>query len=89
MDDTKIAIIALTMAAALFVSIRGLIQLFQRNNSILVVFYIVLLSPIAFIHGLILGLFGKSKKKREEEEVERLARIQIAANEMAKQDKEN
>tara|TARA_B100001093_G_scaffold129425_1_gene122020 strand:+ start:1156 stop:1266 length:111 start_codon:yes stop_codon:yes gene_type:complete len=30
-----------------------------------------------------LSIFGKSKKKREQEEVERLAKIQVAAYEMA------
>ena len=84
MSEATLVIIGLVISVvALYVSIRGLIQLFQRHNSILVIFYIVLLSPIAFIHGLILGIFGKSKKKREQEEVERLAKIQVAAHEMA------
>ena len=82
-DDTLVIIGLVISVVALYVSIRGLIQLFQRHNSILVIFYIVLLSPIAFVHGLILGIFGKSKKKREQEEVERLAKIQVAAHEMA------
>ena len=84
MNDTTIAItVTALVAVSLYVSIRGLIQLFQRHSSILVIFYIVLLSPIAVIHGLILGIFGKSKKKRDQEDVERLAKIQVAANEMA------
>jgi hypothetical protein len=84
MSEATLVIIGLVISVvALYVSIRGLIQLFQRHNSILVIFYIVLLSPIALIHGLILGIFGKSKKKREQEEVERLAKIQVAAHEMA------
>lgn len=83
MDETTVAIIVIALGAvSLYVSIRGLIQLFQRHSSILVIFYIVLLFPIAVIHGLILGIFGKSKKKRDQEDVERLAKIQVAANEM-------
>ena len=45
-------------------TIRGLVQIFQRHNAILVVLYIVFLFPIAYIHMFILGVFGSSKKKR-------------------------
>lgn len=84
MSEDMLIITGLVLGVmALYFSIRGLIQLFQRHNSILVIFYKILLSPIAFIHGLILGIFGKSKKKKEQEEVERLAKIQVATNEMA------
>ena len=44
--------------------LRGLGQLFERHNVILVIFYIVFLFPIAAAHALLLGLFGQSKKKR-------------------------
>ncbi len=79
--ETTIGLMALiVLVLALFVSLRGLLQLFQRYNSILVIFYIVFLSPIAFLHGLILGVFGKSKKTLEEQEIARLARIQLAVD---------
>lgn len=84
MSEDMLIITGLVLGVmALYFSIRGLIQLFQRHNSILVIFYIILLPPIAFIHGLILGIFGKSKEKKEQEEVERLAKIQVATSEMA------
>ena len=44
--------------------LRGLGQLFERHNVILVIFYLVFLFPIAAAHALLLGLFGQSKKKR-------------------------
>ena len=45
-------------------SVRGLIGMFQRHNTILVVLYLIILFPIAYIHMLILGMFGNSKKER-------------------------
>ena len=45
-------------------SIRGLIQIFQRHNAILVVVYIIFLFPIAYFHMLILGIWGSSKNQR-------------------------
>ncbi len=45
-------------------SIRGLIQIFQRHNAILVVVYIIFLLPVAYLHMLILGIWGSSKGKR-------------------------
>ena len=47
-------------------SLRGFIGMFQRYNPILVVLYLVLLFPIAFLHMFFLGIFGDSKKEREE-----------------------
>ncbi len=44
--------------------LRGLGQLFERHNVILVIFYLVLLFPIAAANALLLVLFGQSKKKK-------------------------
>ena len=44
--------------------LRGLSQLFERHNVIFVIFYLVLLFPIAAAHALLLGLFGQSIQKR-------------------------
>ena len=44
--------------------LRGLSQLFERQNVIFVIFYLVFLFPIAAAHALLLGLFGQSMKKR-------------------------
>jgi len=49
---------------SIYWSIRGLIQIFQRHNTILVIAYIIFLFPVAYIHMLFLGIFGASKKRR-------------------------
>ena len=65
MDESSITVIGfLFIVLTIFWTIRGLVQIFQRHNSILVVLYIVFLFPIAYIHMFILGVFGSSKKKR-------------------------
>ena len=65
MDDSTISNIGiLIVVLTIYWTIRGLVQIFQRHNAILVVLYIVFLFPIAYIHMFILGVFGSSKKKR-------------------------
>ena len=65
MDESSITVIGfLFIVLTIFWTIRGLVQIFERHNSILVVLYIVFLFPIAYIHMFILGVFGSSKKKR-------------------------
>ena len=65
MDDSIISTIGvLVVVLTIYWTIRGLVQIFQRHNSILVVLYIIFLFPIAYIHMFILGVFGSSKKKR-------------------------
>ena len=57
-------LVLLFLVLTIYWTIRGLIQIFQRHNSILVVLYIIFLFPVAYIHMFILGVFGSSKKKR-------------------------
>ena len=65
MDDSSISTIGfIIVVLTIYWTIRGLVQIFQRHNAILVVLYIVFLFPIAYIHMFILGVFGSSKKKR-------------------------
>ena len=65
MDESSITGIGfLFIVLTIFWTIHGLVQIFERHNSILVVLYIVFLFPIAYIHMFILGVFGSSKKKR-------------------------
>ena len=65
MDESSITVIGfLFIVLTIFWTIRGLVQIFERHNSILVVLYIVFLFPIAYLHMFILGVFGSSKKKR-------------------------
>ena len=78
MDDSSILTIGfIIVVLTIYWTIRGLIQIFQRHNSILVVLYIVFLFPVAYIHMFILGVFESfesSKQKRilkqAEEEVQ-------------------
>ena len=58
-------------------SIRGIIQLFQRHNAILVILYLFFLFPIAYLHALILGIFGSSKAKREAAKIKAEAERQM------------
>ena len=65
MDDSSLSTIGfIIVVLTIYWTIRGLVQIFQRHNSILVVLYIVFLFPIAYIHMFILGIFGTSKKKQ-------------------------
>ena len=61
-------------------ALRGIGQLFERYNPILVIFYLFLLFPVAMFHALILGMFGRSKKERlqkaVEEEVDHQLRVE-------------
>ena len=57
-------LVVLFIVLTIYWTIRGLIQIFQRHNSILVVLYIIFLFPVAYIHMFILGVFGLSKKKQ-------------------------
>ena len=65
MDDSSLSTIGfIIVVLTIYWTIRGVVQIFQRHNSILVVLYIVFLFPIAYIHMFILGIFGTSKKKQ-------------------------
>ena len=65
MDDSSLPTIGfIIVLLTIYWTIRGLVQIFQRHNAILVVLYIVFLFPIAYIHMFILGVFGSSKKKQ-------------------------
>ena len=65
MNESSITVISfLFIFLTIYWTIRSLVQIFQRHNSILVVLYIIFLFPVAYIHLFILGVFGSSKKKR-------------------------
>ena len=65
MNDSSLSTIGfIIVVLTIYWTIRGLVQIFQRHNAILVVLYIVFLFPVAYIHMFILGVFGSSKKKR-------------------------
>ena len=65
MNDSSLSTIGfIIVVLTIYWTIRGLVQIFQRHNAILVVLYIIFLFPIAYIHMFILGIFGSSKKKQ-------------------------
>ena len=65
MDTSSLSTIGfIIVVLTIYWTIRGLVQIFQGHNAILVVLYIVFLFPIAYIHMFILGVFGSSKKKQ-------------------------
>ena len=57
--------------------LRGIGQLFERYNPILVILYLFLLCPVAIFHALLLGIFGKSKKERLKKIVENEVEFQL------------
>ena len=70
MDDSSVSGIGLLLILlTIYWSFRGLVQIFERHNSILVILYIVFLLPIAYFHMFLLGVFGSSYKKRILKEV--------------------
>ena len=75
--DVESLIVTVILLFTLYWSIRGFIQLFQRHNSILVIFYLVFLFPIAYCHMLILDIFGSSKRQRFLREAEEEAKRQM------------
>ena len=76
-NETATLIVTVILIFTLYWSIRGFIQLFQRHNSILVIFYLVFLFPIAYCHMLLLGIFGSSKRQRFMREAEAEANRQL------------
>jgi hypothetical protein len=64
--------------------IRGLFGLFQRYHLLLVVTYLVFLSPIALIHAFFLGIFGMSKEQLLRHEAAEEAKRQMLIEEERK-----
>ena len=76
MDETLMYILG-SLALTLYWSIRGMIGMFQRHNTIVIILYLIILFPIAYIHMLLLGMFGDSKKKRLKKAAEEKAKFDI------------
>ena len=70
-------IVTVVLLFTLYWSVSGFIQLFQKHNSKLVIFYLVFLFPIAYCHMLILGIFGSSKRQRFLREAEEESKRQM------------
>jgi len=76
MDETLMYILG-GLALTLYWSIRGMIGMFQRHNTIVIILYLIILFPIAYIHMLLLGMFGDSKKERLKKAAEEKAKFDI------------
>ena len=61
--------------------IKGIYRLFQRHNTVLIILYLMLLTPIALTHAFFLGLFGLSEFERLRREAEKEARKQVMIEE--------
>ena len=81
-DATNTLIVTVILLFTLYWTVRGFIQLFQKHNSILVIFYLVFLFPIAYCHVLILGVFGSSTRQRFLREAKKEARRQMEIERM-------
>ena len=79
--ETAIMFALGALVLTIYWSIRGFVGLFQRHNAILVILYLVLLFPIAYIHMLLLGIFGDSSKERKQEEIDKEVEIQSKVRE--------
>ena len=65
MNDDGIILLIVLLITALVIGIlwKGAVKIFYKYNTLLVIAYIVFLSPIAFCHILLLGLFGDTKEQ--------------------------
>ena len=56
----------------------GIGRLFKRYNTLLVIFYLVLLTPIALTHSFLLGMFGSSSEELRERAIQEEVEFQLA-----------
>ena len=64
--------------------ILGIFRLFRRYHVLLVMGYLVFLTPIALLHAFFLGIFGLSNDELLRREAEREARKQLLVEEERK-----
>ena len=88
-----IGLIVLIIATIVW-PIRGFIRMCGKHGTILMIVYVVLLFPLAYTHAFFVGAFGRSNKKRMEDEAEELARLDVIREQtkqkmMAENDKAN
>lgn len=70
-DPTLLTGIALFIILLMsYWALRGIGQLFERYNPILVILYFFLLFPVAMFHAFLLGMFGRSKNERLQKAIE-------------------
>ncbi|MDA9801174.1 hypothetical protein N9C88_01895 [Candidatus Pseudothioglobus singularis] len=80
-------IILIVVAVIIGILLNGGVKMFYKYNTLLVVAYIIFLSPIAMIHLFFLGLFGDTKKQMMEKKVKEQARFETLVEEEKKNNK--
>jgi len=58
-------LLCLVFIAILMIMVRGFLLLIDRYNFILVILYFVFVFPLAVIHMILIGIFGKFKNDYE------------------------
>jgi hypothetical protein len=58
--------------------LTGITRLFRRYNTLLVILYLVLLTPLALAHAFFLGVFGASEDELREQKIKEEAEFQLA-----------
>ena len=57
--------------------LTGIGRLFQRHNTLVVILYLVLLTPIALTHAFLIGVFGSSNQELREQAIKDEAEFQL------------
>ena len=86
MNNDVLFLLIVLVITALVIGIlwKGAVKIFYKYNTLLVIAYIVFLSPIAFCHILLLGLFGDTK----EQMISKKAKEQAKFDKMVDEEKE-
>ena len=75
-NQILILLIPLLVTLGIWVVWNGVIKLFYKYNTLLVIAYIIILFPFALIHSILLGLFGDTRKQMMEKKVKEQARFE-------------
>ena len=77
--DSWAGVIALVMVVLIAKWLLvGIGRLFQRYNTSLVIFYLVLLTPTALTHSFLLGILGSSSEELREQAIQEAVEFQLA-----------
>jgi len=80
-NQILILLIPLLLAIGIWVVWNGVIKLFYKYNTLLVIAYIIILFPFALIHTILLGFFGDTKNQMMEKKVKEQARFETLVEE--------
>jgi len=80
-NQILILLIPLLLAIGIWVVWNGVIKLFYKYNTLLVIAYIIILFPFALVHTILLGLFGDTRKQMMVKKVKEQARFETLVEE--------